>query len=93
MNPSTAISPTLAIPPCGAIGALPIESSNERFISAANIAMAEDNTLLDDKEPGLMVFLRLNGEFNQWARSKDGNLACGTYCETEDATEENEEDK
>ena len=62
--------PDMARASRGNVGALGAESFCERVISAANIVMTKGNKLLDNEELDMLVVLRMNRDFMDWAREK-----------------------
>ena len=62
--------PDMARASRGNVGALGAESFCERVISAANIVMTKGNKLLANEELDMLVVLRMNRDFMDWAREK-----------------------
>lgn len=73
------------------IGALAAQSVCERIISAGNIVMTDDNSLLGDEELDMLVALRMNREFMKWARARYAHLAKSDFRATVIPCEENDE--
>ena len=82
--------PNLARASRGSIATLPAESLCERIISAANLVMTDGNTLLGDEELDMLVTLRMNREFIEWARQKYAHLLSKSFNTDEIPLKENE---
>ena len=55
----------------GKLGTLPnAESFCERTLSCANILVTDRNTMFNDEEIEMIVILRMNKKFMEWARKK-----------------------
>ena len=67
--------PKMASSSNGSIGALLASSFAERVISAANLIMTNDNTLLPPSEIKLCVVLRMNKQFMEFMRKNYASVA------------------
>ena len=73
------------------IGALNAEIC-ERIISAGNLVMTDENTLLDDTELGMLLLLHINRDFITFMREKYVHISKQNFQQTIITEEQNDKE-